>query len=210
MIAFTIILPHLRNPGNDRALAICLDMLMANTVNDFTLLMDTRTDIPLHAIVNELVGQACTEAVVYWSSDMFPAPGWDVPMLALADEHTFVTNTLVEPGVIGVWSESIQKDFGRTPETFDRAGFEEYAKSAEVPNGEGWVAPVIYPRTGFLIMGGLTIGLPGDHHGFTSADMDLFERWRAAGNHVVRAHGSFAYHLQRWSQIDEQIAGKRA
>lgn len=31
--AFTVILPHKRNPGNDAALSICMDMLKANTVS---------------------------------------------------------------------------------------------------------------------------------------------------------------------------------
>jgi hypothetical protein len=212
MTTFTIILPHLRNPGNDRALAICLDMLLANTINDFALIVDTRTDAPLHAIVNAMIEQAETEAVVYWSSDMFPAPGWDVPMLALFASDAFITPVLVEPGVIGIYPENVERDFGRTPQAFNRAAFEAWcvseAKDLKL-TGEGWFAPVLYPREGFLNMGGLPLGLPGDHHGFTSADMQLFEAWKSAGNRVVRARESYVYHLQRYSQIDEQEHSKR-
>lgn len=42
--AFTVILPHKRNPGNDAALRICIDMLMANTRADFILMMDAAAD----------------------------------------------------------------------------------------------------------------------------------------------------------------------
>lgn len=210
--AFTIILPHRRNPGNDRALAIALDMLAANTVNDFILIMDAAANEPLYPRVNAMVFQATTQAVVYWSSDMFPAPGWDVSMLALFDENTFVTNVLVEPGVIGIYPENVGRDFGRKPETFQRSAFETWCET-EGPelqlSGEGWYAPVLYPRDGFLSFGGLALGMDGDHHGFTPTDVDLFERWKAAGHRVVRARESYTYHLQRYSEPDEQMHVKR-
>lgn len=205
---FTLILPHKRNPGNDRALGVCIDCLMANTISEFILLMDAAYDEPLYPRVNAMIEQATTESCVYWSSDMFAAPGWDVPMLALAAPDAFVTSILVEPGAIGVWPESYERDFGRKPETFQRKAFETYCEVAEMPGGLGWYAPVLYPRSGFLAMGGLATSLNTDHHGFTAADIDLFERWKAAGNRIVRAH-SFAYHLQRYSEPSEQMDAKR-
>lgn len=213
-MTFTIILPHRRNPGNDEALRICLDCLMANTINDFILLMDAAVDQPLYPRVNAMMQQATTEKVIYWSSDMFAAPGWDAFMLGMAASDTFVTAVLVEPGVIGLHPTSVQRDFGRRPETFDRAAFEAWCVGPANDlnlTGEGWYAPVLYPRTGFLAMGGLVDDDSGmhDHHGFTNADVALFERWKAAGNKVVRARNSYVYHLQRWSQVDEQEAAKR-
>jgi hypothetical protein len=206
--AFTVILPHLRNPGNDAALAICLDCLIQNTVNEFVLLMDTRTDLSLAGIVSALVEYAPTECCVYLASDTFLAPGWDAPMLALYAADTFVNGVLIEPGAIGVYPENFQRDFGRRPNTFDRAAFEAYCINAEVPDGTGWFCPYMFPRTGWLDAGGLTTLQPTDHHGFTTADIELFDRWKAAGNRVVRAR-SYAYHLQRYSQEDEQLHEKR-
>lgn len=206
--AFTVILPHLRNPGNDAAIAICLSCLMDNTVNDFALLMEAVKGGDLYATINRLVEHAPTECCVYWASDTFAAPGWDVPMLSAYDEHAFVNGVLVEPGAIGVHPESIPKDFGRKPETFRRADFEQYVPDAPLPNGEGWFCPYMFPRSGWLAHGGLERGLPGDQHGFTGADEELFERWKASGNRVVRVR-SYAYHLQRFSQVDEQIDAKR-
>lgn len=206
--AFTILLPHRRNPGNDKALAIALSCLMDNTINDFHLLIDAATDAPLYPRINALVRQATTECCVYWASDTFAAPGWDQPMLDLFAPDVFVNGVLVEPGMIGVYHESIQRDFGRRPEQFQREAFEGYVPGAHFPDGEGWFAPYMFPRSGWLAHGGLQEGLPADPHGFTEADRALFARWKASGNRVVRAR-SYAYHMQRYSEPSEQAASKR-
>lgn len=204
----TIILPHRRNPGNDAAGKIALSCLLDNTVNDFILITDAAYDQPLYPRVNAMVGQATTDCVVYWSSDMFASPGWDVPMLDVFRQDTFVTNILVEPGAIGMHHNNLHADFGRKPETFRRAEFEEWCKTAPVPDGDGWYAPYMFSRTKWLLMGGMQLDLPGDHHGFTGADELLFARWIEAGNHKVRA-SSYTYHLQRYSETDEQEHEKR-
>jgi hypothetical protein len=209
MAAFTLIFPHKRNPANDKAAKIALDMLLDNTVNDFILLMDAADNKPLYPRVNAMIQAAPTEYCIYWSSDMFPAPGWDVPFLQLAAPDAFVTSVLVEPGAIGVWPGNQCHDFGRRADNFNRASFEAYCATAEMPGGEGWYAPVLYPRAGFLAMGGLADDLQGDHHGFTCADIELFNRWTAAGNRIVRAR-SYAYHLQRYSEPSEQEDAKRS
>lgn len=209
--AFTVLLPHRRNKGNDAALHICLDCLMQNTVSDFKLIIDAATDQPLYERVNRMVEQATTEACVYWASDCFAAPAWDVPMLDLYDAQTFVTPVLVEPGAIALHAQNIHKDFGRKPETFNRAAFEAWAEH-EAPalnlQGTGWYAPYLFPRDGWLAAGGLQTALITDHHGFTSADMELFDRWTAAGNRILRAR-SYVFHLQRWSEPEEQMDAKR-
>lgn len=207
--AFTIILPHKRNPGNNRALEIALRTLQDNTVNDFYLLMDAAVNSPLYPRVNAMVEQARTDYCVYWASDTFAAPGWDIPMLAAVNEYTFVTGVVVEPGAIGINPENIGKDFGRHPETFRRAEFEAWCESAPVPSGIGFPAPYMFPRDGFLFYGGLDdSGLRPDHHGFTGADDALFDRWRETGHQIRRAR-SYFYHLQRYSELDEQEAEKR-
>lgn len=207
--AFTVLLPHKRNPGNDAALRIALDCLYTNTKNDFILISDAAYDSPLCPRVNAMVAQATTDILVYTASDMFFAPQWDVPMLEAYDEHTFVTNVVVEPGAIAMHHLNLHKDFGRKPETFNRASFEQWAGSSEAhfPNGEGWYAPYMFPRAGFLAMGGLDTTLTAPD-GFTAADTVLFDKWKAAGNKVVRAR-SYCYHLQRYSDIGEQEHSKR-
>lgn len=207
----TILIPHLRNPGNDRALSIAVDMLMANTVNVFTLMIEAVFNGSLYETVNEMVKAVTSEVFVYWSSDMFPAPDWDSPMVKLYTPDTIVTNVLVEPGAIGMHGNNVHKDFGRKPETFRRADFEAYATSEEAhynPENHGWFAPYLMSREGFIEVGGLQSGLPGDHHGFTGADELLFARWQERGGQIRRAR-SFTYHLQRFSQVDEQEHEKR-
>jgi hypothetical protein len=208
--AFTVILPHKRNPGNDRALAICLDCLMRNTVSDFKLTMDAAVDQPLYARINRMVQQADTQFCVYLASDTFLAPGWDAPMIAAADRETFVNGVLVEPGAIAPHHLNFQRDFGRTPDSFQREAFEAWTQTDDAPllEGQGWYCPYLFPREGWLRAGGLVDGQAPDHHGFTDGDVHLFERWKRGGGRVVRVR-SFAYHLQRYSEPDEQNHAKR-
>jgi hypothetical protein len=207
--ALTIILPHLRNPGNDRSLAIALDCIFANTRNDFDLLVATEKR-PLAGLVNEMIASARTDCVVYTASDTFFARGWDEPMLALWNADTLVTNVLVEPGAIGMHPDNVHKDFGRKPETFRRADFEAWVASgdAPVPNNFGWYAPFMISRAAFLEQGGYLTDLTQDHRGFTAADQLLFADWQARGKRIMRAR-SYAYHLQGWSDLDEQQHEKR-
>lgn len=205
MAEFTVILPHKRNRGNDAALQIAIDALMANTYHDFHLLIDAAVDQPLQPRINRLVAQAETDIVVYTASDIFMARNWDVPMLAAVNERTFVTGILVEPGVMGVAADNVHKDFGRKPETYRRAEFEAWAETdANDLNvlGEGFPCPYMFYRDGWLSMGGLQTDLYSPD-GFTDADMFLWERWKAAGNRIQRVK-SYAYHIQRYSSIEEQ------
>lgn len=209
MTALTIILPHKRNPGNDAALRICLDMLEANTVNDFVLLMDAADNRPLYPRVNRMMEHAPTDCCVYWASDMFPSPGWDVPMLAAWDAETIINNTVVEPGVISMYGGNHKMDFGRRPDTFDRAKFEAWcASGGHVAGGDGWFAPYMISREAFWSLGGLDTGIDAGME-FGSADQAFFDAWKASGRRVIRAPGSWVYHLQRFSDIEEQEAAKR-
>jgi hypothetical protein len=205
----TIILPHLRNPGNDRALAVALDCLFANTRSDFDLLIATEKR-PLAGLVNEMIASARTDCVVYTASDTFFAPGWDEPMLALWTPDTLVTNVLVEPGAIGMHPDNVHKDFGRKPDTFRRADFEAWATSgaAPVPNNFGWYAPFMISRAAFLAQGGYATDLGQDHRGFTAADQLFFDDWQRSGKRIIRAR-SYAYHLQGYSDEGEQQHVKR-
>lgn len=213
--AFTVLIPHLRNPGNDRALELAVSCLLANTEHDFHLLIDAVHGGNLFQTVNRMFRRAATDCVVFWNSDMFAAPGWDTPMLDLwrPDRYTtIVTNVVVEPRAIGVHPENYERDFGRRPETFQREAFEAWATSsaAVVPDGVGWKTPYMMSRSAFLSRGGF-IETPiedTDADGFTGADVLFWNAWLADGNEIVRAK-SFVYHLQRWSMVHEQEHEKR-
>lgn len=207
--AFSIILPHKRNPGNNRALALCLDMLQANTRHDFILLMDAADDQPLYPRINRLFAHAPTDCCVYWASDMFPSPGWDVPMLAAFQEDTIVCNTVVEPGVISMYAGNHRHDFGRTPDTFQRGEYENWClNGGHVAGGDPWFVPYMVSRRAFQEMGCLDTEYDKGYE-FGGADMKFFNDWKAAGRKVVRAKNSWAYHLQRFSDVGEQEAAKR-
>ena len=209
MTAFTICLPHRRNPGNDRALAVCLSCLSDNTHNDFKLIIDAAYNEPLYPRVNRMVEQADTDICVYWASDFFAALAWDIPMLDCYEPDTFVTNIVVEPGAIAMSGQNLHADFGRKPETFRRAEFEDWAASEAPPMaGKGWVAPYLFSRQRFLDLGGLSEYTHTDHRGFNDSDIQLFKRHEESGGRIVRAR-SYVYHLQGYSDIDEQTAEKR-
>lgn len=204
MAVFTIVLPHKRNPGNDRALQIALDCLFTNTREDFQLLMDAAVDEPLYPRITRLIDMARTEVIVYTCSDIFHAPGWDIPMLNLINNTTFVTGVLVEPGAMAPHEDNVHRDFGRRPETFRRAEFEEWATTTDqVPSGIGFPAPYAFSRSRFFKLGGFEMNLAPDHQGFTGADMVLFDRNVQRGGSNVRAK-SYFYHLQRYSELSEQ------
>ncbi len=205
--AFTVILPHKRNVGNDAALRICLSCLIDNTVNEFVVLQSVADDQPLYATINDMVAIAPTDCCFYINSDMFVAPGWDVPMLELYDNRTIVTGVLVEPGIIAMHHLNLQQDFGRTPETFRRDEFEEWTKTAPVIDGEGWAAPLMFSRLGHLYLGGFDTSL-GEFPDI-ALDNRLIAKGKEWGNRKVRAP-AFIYHLQGYSSPEEQTkVGRR-
>lgn len=207
--AFTIILPHRRNPGNDAALTICLDCIARNTRNDFALIMDAAVDSPLYPRINRMIESAYTDCVVYMASDMFLCPNWDVPMLEAWTPDTIVTNVVVEPGAIAMHHMNLHRDFGRKPSTFQREAFETWAANdAPMLEGQGWYCPYMISRTAFLNQGGFATDLKPDEMGFSGADQLFFAEWESAGGSIVRAK-SFVYHLQRWSDEGEQVHEKR-
>jgi hypothetical protein len=204
---FTIILPHKRNPGNDAALEICLGCLIKNTADSFKLLMDAAYHAPLYERIDRMVDEARTQYCVILSSDIFVEPGWDIPMMSAINPQTFVTGVVVEPGAIGVHPQNLHMDFGRTPETFRRSEFETWARGAPMLEGEGWVVPLMFPREAWKALGGLYTSDPDDFPA-VAPDQALIDRWKESGGLVKRVR-SYAYHLQRWSDVDEQRAEKR-
>jgi len=188
---------------------MCLSCLFDNTYNDFKLIIDAAENQPLYERINAMIEQATTARVVYMASDVFVAPNWDVTMLAMSEPDSIVNGVLVEPGAIGLHHMNLHHDFGRTPEQFQRAKFEAWAKDeAPMLTGEGWFCPYMIDRQRFLDMGGFTTAYMTDTQGFSDADAKFFNDWKASGKRVVRAR-SYAYHLQRYSDEGEQNHEKR-
>ncbi len=127
--AVSVLLPHLRQDVNDRALAICLQTLVDNTDVDYEIIIEAvaeRRDI--YTVCNSMAQRANAKWVVFHNSDVFMAPGWAKPMLEAAQPNRIVAGIIVECGAIGVNILNHHRNFGMTPETFDRTAFERWVK----------------------------------------------------------------------------------
>lgn len=198
----SILLPHLRNPSNDAALRVCLDCLVANTGMNYELIIESveeRRDI--YAVLNQMAARATTEWIIPFNTDVFAAPGWLEPMLAAASADTIVSPVMVECGAIPVNDRNLERNFGRTPETFRRGEFEAWVQSGGgwrddwCDGCESWYFPSLLSRDTFLGLGGF------DNHygGFPDPlDMDFWLLWELNDGKFKRAR-SFMYHLQVYS-----------
>lgn len=195
--ALSVLIPHLREPENDRALRVCLDCLSSNTSVDYELIIEAvaaRRDI--YEVCNRMAAKAAADWIVFSNSDVFMAPGWAEPMLEAARSEFIVTGVIVECGAIGVNILNHHRNFGMRPETFDRAAFERWVVEApEIPAGDGWYFPSLHHRETFLSMGGFDISKGSFPD---PLDEDYWNRWRASGRHVHRVT-SFCYHLQNYT-----------
>lgn len=205
----SILLPHLRNSSNDAALRICLDCLVTNTGLNYHLDLEAvaeRRDI--YAVLNRMAQRAPTEWIVPFNSDTFPARRWLEPLWEARSNDTIVSPIMVECGAIPVNDLNLERNFGRSPETFRRTEFEDWAD-----NGGGWrddwsedqrswYFPSLIERDAFLSIGGFDTAKGAFPD---PLDMDLWERWKASGGRFKRVR-SWVYHLQVWS---DQARGVR-
>lgn len=201
MPSFSILIPHKRDPENDKALRIALDCIAANTLNDYELMVDTTTPADPYVCINSMAERAASDYIFLSNSDIFVSPNWDVDLLAKANPTTIVNATLVEPGAIGVHEANIHRSFGMRPETFDRIAFEQYvASNPELPAGNGFVYYALIHREMFLGKGGFDLSRG---HFPEPLDRYFFDQWESDGLDIVRAR-SYIFHLQNWSNPLEQ------
>ncbi len=201
MPKLSILIPHKKDPENDKALAVALSCIAANTVNDYELFVDTTTPADPYVVVNSMAERARGEYLFLSNSDIFVSKGWDVPMLADAAPDTILNATLVEPGAIGVHHGNIHREFGMTPETFRRGEFEAFcATNPPAPDNEGFVYYAVIHRQAFLDFGGFDLSLPSFPF---PRDIKFWEAWEKAGKPIKRGLG-IVYHLQRYSLKEEQ------
>jgi GT2 family glycosyltransferase len=203
--ALSILIPHLSQPENDKALKICLECLVDNTDINYEIVIDTTVG-DVYTILNDMAKRASSDWITFLNSDVFVAPGWASQLIAAANPTKIITGVIVEPGAIGVSTMNHCRDFGMTPDTFQREAFERWCvNSFEIPDGEGWYFPSLHNRQAFLDFGGFntTLGAFPDQ-----LDVDYWNRWRSAGYTVERVK-SFCYHLQNYSNPAEQAKAVR-
>lgn len=207
MPELSILIPHKHEPENDKALAIALACLAANTRADYEILVDSTTPADPYVVLNRLAASAHGDYLFFSNSDIFVSPNWDVDLLVKAAPEVMVTATLVEPGAIGIYPGNMQRQFGMTPDTFRRADWEEWAVNPDgaLPDGMGFYYYALIHRETFLTRGGFdtTIGtFP------TPLDIYFWDKWLADGLSIVRA-ASLVYHLQNYSNKAEQMKAVR-
>lgn len=202
----SILLPHLRNPRNDEALHIALSCLVDNTTLDYELIIEAveeRRDI--YPVLNSMAEQAISDWIIPYNSDVFCAPHWLEPIWAARDENTIVSPVMVECGAIPVNNRNLERDFGRTPRTFQRNKFEAWVSAGggwrdDWHDGEAaWFFPSMLPRKRFLDLGGFDTSLGEFPH--VAVDIAFWDTWATAGGKFNRVH-SFVYHLQAFSDTE--------
>jgi len=199
----SILIPHLREPRSDDALRICLDCIVANTDVDYEIILKA-VEKPqgVYAAYNDMAKRAAGQWILIMNNDMFLAPGWAKPMLEAAEWDAIVAGVLVECGAICPSQMNIRADWGMLPESYRRAEFEEWAKTATgMPGGTGHHAPALFEQMEFVRLGGYNTKLGEYPH--TCLDQELWERLKIASYKFKRVR-SYCYHLQSWSLPVEQ------
>lgn len=200
MADLSICIAHKHTARNDAALKVALNCIVDNSLFAYELVVDATTPSDPYGIYNKLVKQATTPWCVLTNSDVFFAPKWDYAFLENAEERTILAGILVECGAVGVAYGNLKENFGMTPETFDRESFEAWAEDCHFPDGTGWYMPCLMPREKFLDLGGFdTSGVFEED----PVDKWFWEAWQTSGGLLKRVH-SVAYHLQNWSNSEEQ------
>lgn len=199
--AISILIPHLRNADNDKALKVAIDCILDNTDLDYELIVEavaTRRDI--YPVLNNMAHRARAEWIVFANSDTFLAPCWASAMYAARDVNKIIGGVIVECGAIPVNDRNYERNFGRTPDTFDRAGFEALVANGDVwRDGEIWYFPCLLNKRAFNHAGGFDTSLGG----WPDDPIDLYfwEAWKQSGKAVERVK-SYSYHLQCYSSDD--------
>lgn len=150
---------------------------------------------------NRCVSLADTDDVVLVNSDMAFADGWLDELLALRERNPrcLPTSLLVESGRIPSGLPEYVKNFGRTPDDFDRAGFCAHAEALKARGvgdfSSGLYMPVLWRKADFERIGGYWIQtvnhvLASDAVTFNRAAEQLGLEHRTAARSVV-------YHVQQ-------------
>lgn len=157
---------------------------------------------------NRAMQIADTEDVILINSDMSFADGWVDELLAMRDEMPCIpTSLLIESGRYPSGLPDYVADFGKTPQTFDRAAF--IQRATDLRNGTGrrraggLFMPVMFIKKEFFAAGGYEIQVP--NHSLAS-DAKLFQKLELNYKlpHVT-AMRSVVYHVQR-GEIEDDIA----
>ena len=155
-------------------------------------------NLDVYEMYNIGVKNSREKLVLLVNDDTYFPPSWDYGVNVDLSDNPVITFDIVEPGYVDVNSKNLRKDFGQTIETFDKAGFDNFAKiypvNPVIDEGLGWFMPVIFKRDYFLEMGGYPTFPPFPYPN----DIIFFEKI-SKDVKFVHIH-SPVYHFQRLSQ----------
>jgi hypothetical protein len=191
----SVIVPYL---SNSRCIGTCKRLLEENTVNDYKLVeIVDWTDV--YAAFNHGVHVSDEDdTVVLLSDDMFVAKGWDVPYVKHIGNKVVCTGYLIEPGALEVSKRNVEKNFGKTPETFQESVFMQWADEfkktiPEVVTGKGWYMPLVMRKRDW-------INYPNERKfPHSPNDIELVDNILPSMGYEFRKVNSVCYHLQAFS-----------
>ena len=203
MLNCSIIIPHKPTGMNDEALELNLKMLLRHTRLTYELIIDNECPKDPYKIWNEAARMARSDTLVFTNTDVLFGPEWDMLVDHQIYPNTIVTGYLVEPGNIGVATQNIHENFGKTPTLFDMHAFEDWVRHqlSNVEQGNavkeerGWYMPCAMNKNWFNSIGGFSteLGFPNPN------DAIFWDRCIADfGTKLLRVP-SYAYHFQNLS-----------
>lgn len=208
-IDLSIIVPSLHVERGQRTLSRFLPILAENTRCPYELLLSSHQDEGGTTAINQLAHVARADYLIILCDDQYVAPGWDVAFWEARDPATLLVGVLVESGDRPVATHNLEKNFGRTPEDFDRAAFEAMAADLQTADltEPAWGFPWCVQREAFLRRGGIPI-YQGDIH--SRGDFYFWRDWLDDGLSYQRVP-AIVYHLQAWTgrEYDNVNGGRR-
>ncbi len=200
----SIVCPTMHTAKSARTLKVFLDCLIDNTATEYELLLSCHDAKDAYVSMNTLARQARCPYLVFLNDDLYVAPRWDLAFLEAAGPSKLLIGSLIESGNVPVNQANLERDYGRTPENYHRAQFENAVRALPAePRAKGnliWTFPWFIARQAFFDLGGFAlehIGQPQGH----MLDNLFWSKWRAAGNVVERAP-AWCYHLMKWTSTD--------
>lgn len=190
---YSVIIPYLEivNGKSNTCLKVCIDYLTKNSTYPLEIIPVAGYDY--YTAINVGVEMSTTDIICPFNDDMFVEPRWDELFVkyALEDDMNCVSGWYVESGRIPVGGDKIEKDFGRTPESFDHDGFvryiNEYRKANNVPevmDGIVNAAPVFIHKKNWV---------PFRNNEF---DYEYFTNFLPSQGFKMKKVNSFIYHIQ--------------
>jgi glycosyltransferase involved in cell wall biosynthesis len=141
---------------------------------------------------------ANSDYLVFATDDQYYAPHWDSNLLKYIKPLRLVAGRLVEPGVIPVYKDNIQQDFGTTPSEFKEADFISWCQDQKaigfVPGG--FFIPMLQNKADFIALGGFKAQEKFGTSSAVSNDYLFIENAQQQGYEFGTAADSYSYHFQ--------------